>query len=441
MTSSGERHMFAIPTHRKCQKAVTSIINEMNSCNKEWNIFLVVLDNSNQEIFGENDIFIRKINKIVSFDIYHIGMDKINVMIKKIALRMNIDVSYISDLLLIKGIDYGKMYNLLYICAISFYADVIHRRDSDCSLESIEIDDYPISMEIRYIKKSIVDVLSELEIHKQDVFNVDEKVCIVGGDYAGNWNLDLHELKQYDPDVVKKVLRLSNIPENDIEIENSNNYIEKKYKKPNGKAVLANTFDFEYNVMPECGNICIYEIFRYVPNFIGQYGIGYDYFTYFIAYLYRVPIIFHKNKIFHIHDKQRYNLIDIEHYWIGMYKNIMLDMVYTELIKKGLINRLCKNNKGIEALRYTYTTELCDILSEVIRNIDQEKEKHIINSICKDILLYSPVKKYQLAGNNIMKQKEEIIIETRRDFKKSIELIKIWHDIVINIEQINFWEI
>lgn len=436
-----EKHMFAIPTHRKCKKAILSIVEEMRQCNETWDIFLVVLDNSPNTIFEENDKIIEKIRKTINFVIYHISMDEMVHMVEKLANCMKINSSYMMELLIPREIDYGKIYNLLYICAISFSADIIHRRDSDCSLGDIMLGDYPIDMEMKYINKPINHVINKLEIHKKEEYGDDEKICIVGGDYAGNWNLDLHELKQNDPEVVKKILRLSNIPEEDIEIEDSINYTENEYKKPSGKAVLDNTFEFEYNVMPECGNISICEIFKYLPNFIGEYGIGYDYFTYFIAYLYRVPIVFHKNKIYHIHDEERYDLIKIEKYWIGMYKNIMLDTIYTELIKMGTIEHLCKKSKGLEALRKSSENELGNLLREAIQNIDVQKEKKIIDTICNDILLYSPLDKYKSVGKIIRKRKREIIENTRRDFEHSIQLIEIWKDIVLNVKKINFWNI
>ena len=132
-----EKHMFAIPTHRKCKKAILSIVEEMRQCNETWDIFLVVLDNSPNTIFEENDKIIEKIRKTINFVIYHISMDEMVHMVEKLANCMKINSSYMMELLIPREIDYGKFYNLLYICAISFSADIIHRRDSDCSLGDI----------------------------------------------------------------------------------------------------------------------------------------------------------------------------------------------------------------------------------------------------------------------------------------------------------------
>lgn len=59
--NKSERHMFVIPTHRKCHKAVDSMLLEMKSFDKAGTEnFLVIIDNSIDSIFKINDQFLTK---------------------------------------------------------------------------------------------------------------------------------------------------------------------------------------------------------------------------------------------------------------------------------------------------------------------------------------------------------------------------------------------
>ena len=424
------KHMFVIPTHRLCFKAVDSIILEMDlAISQGLNCFLAVIDNSPMQIYLQNDEYLRKLSKDVTYAIYHIGNDILKMFVSDLAKKINKDKKEIEDLLVPEKVDYGKIHNWIYICSIFLNAEYIHRRDSDCYVTNIDKEFYPVVAENKFLGKKINSVLSQLEVIQMDNYNVDEKVCIVGSDYAGNWNLDLHELKKADENVVRKILKLSNISDEQINKIIKNDYASVEYSKDITPAVLKNSFDFPYNTMPECGNISMHRFYRYIPNFIGEYGIGYDYFSYFMCFLFKVPIVFHKNRIMHIHDSRRYTDIALFDYWRGMYKNIMLDSIYTFLIEQKLISDLITSEKGIQAIIDSYNY-LPQIIRECISHISIYDSHRILNSICNEILISSDIEKYKKIGYKLIEVEKELYSETINDFKKSAKLIELWKNII-----------
>ena len=191
--------LFVIPTHRHCLKAIDSIIREMQIF-KEKNkgeLSLAILDNGDTTVSMSNRNYLNTIKAKHGFEIYYIDTGHMEKLSNCIAREIGIDEKEMGELLIPRKIDYGKIFNLIYLVSMVLNADNLHRRDSDCYFdENCQEEEYSINEENKYLGKAINRVIEdgELEVIDEVNFRDNEKIVIVGSNYVGNWNIDLHEL-------------------------------------------------------------------------------------------------------------------------------------------------------------------------------------------------------------------------------------------------------
>ena len=389
--------IFVIPTHRNVKMSMKSIIKEMYVSNGDK--ALVVLDNSKSEIFKENHIEIKKESGKCKYPIFHVGINDMEKIVYKISESLG-ERDTLIELLVPYDFDYGKIFNMIYLIAEILGADRIHRRDSDCYYsECTDINEYAVVEENKYLGEKIHNVLDKIDVLEKKLYSMEEEICIVGSDYVGNWNLDLNELMNSSDAVARKLLELCEVPKESVDMQIEEIYSDnnKKYKKP----ILKNTFRIAK--VPECGNVSMTKIYKYLPNLVGKNGVGFDYFTYFISFLYDVPIIYHSNTIQHIHDKKRYEDVDLYNYWVGVYKMIDLDIVYTNIIKSERISKINNGNLGLEAIIKTIPSEFSELFWENASKIDENDRNSKFESIIEDILKASGIEKYVNVGKRLNK--------------------------------------
>lgn len=420
--------VFIIPTHRDCKKSVCSLIEEIKKikCNRDK--VLVVVDNSKKSIYEQNHVFLKSKTSEVNYPIYHIGLEQMDSILTQIANDIGMSSQRIKEMMLPDDIDYAKIYNMIYLLTVILGANRFHRRDSDCYYDnSYQELKYAINAEEKFLGINLNQIKNEINMVEVREYKENEKICIVGGDYLGNWNLDLEELARSSENIAKRLLEICDIPSDGIEQQMKEVYsfnIDVEEHKP----VLKNTF--QVVKVPECGNMAMEEIFRYLPNILGKNGMGFDYFTYFIAFLYKVPIVFHYNPILHIHDSKRYLDIDIQNYWIGILKMVDLDIIYTEIIRSGVIERLIENESGLEVLKRTVDTEFVDGLEKIINSLDTEKRIIKFNAVIDDVLIGSGIQQYIKIGEELLTKRERLLEELNLEYRNSIELIRQWKKII-----------
>lgn len=433
--------LFVIPTHRRCTDAIDSIIREMHIYSKKADIelALAILDNGDEATSRFNCDYLRTIKEDCGFKVYYINMSHMEMISRQIAQEVKIDEEEMVGLLIPKKIDYGKIFNLIYLVAIALHADKIHRRDSDCYFaRNAKEEEYSVGEEIKYLGQKINLVIEseELDVVDEVFFKNYESIVIVGSNYVGNWNIDLHELVSKDADIAIKLLELCGIPKESIGEQISSNYSEKSIEMLTKKAVLKSSFNVPD--APECGNVSMYEIYKYIPNFIGENGIGFDYFTYFMGFLFKTPIVFHQKRIQHIHDKKRYKSIDLYNYWLGVIKMIDLDLLYTKFIQEGHPNKLMKDMSGIEAIVAVYEKEFPDVIESIVNDINEESRIAKFNSVVEDILLAVGIDKYTEVGRKLMENRSHILTTLTNDYKKSIRLQRLWKSITDSAGQLEY---
>jgi len=426
--------MFVIPTHRECLKSIISILHEMEVYHNQTGDepILLILDNGSSQISSINKTYFKEHkNEWNRFRVYYIKIDNTSELIEIISQKSNIDINVLNDLLIPEKIDYGKIYNLIYLMSSALKCSSFHRRDSDCYFDpDYTKENLSVIQETKFlnqpvkavIKKEILDVIDDVS------FDDDEKILIAGSNYVGNWNIDLHELSSKNPDVAANLLEICDIPEDSIEDQVNSNYTDKKMEQLNKRAILKTSFNVPD--APECGNMSMSEIFRWIPNFIGENGVGFDYFTYFMAFLFKVPIVFHQVRIPHIHDDKRYDNIDLTRYWLGVIKMVDFDLIYTKFIQNNYPAKLMKDEKGLKVIKRICKKEFPDCLEEIIEaiSIDSRIEKY--NSVVNDILIASGIEKYVSIGKKLLECRDSVLDSLTTEYHKSIYLQRIWTDLI-----------
>jgi hypothetical protein len=184
------------------------------------------------------------------------------------------------------NVNYGNVFNRIFIFAALFGAETIHRRDSDvlpdndANGKSI----FPIEIEAANLA------------HKHNGKNT----YVVGGGYKGKYNLDIDDLvDDGDYTLVKELFDCMSIPSEHHELiikdEILNNNLPFTYDK----------IEHNSGSYPDCGNVGIYKLNQYLPSSPQDFVLGSDYFFIDIAVHTKLDLVYHNRSLIHKHTKDR----------------------------------------------------------------------------------------------------------------------------------------
>lgn len=416
--------MFVIPTHRVCFEAIESIKTEIIYFQKKTNeeMMFVLLDNGNADNYQANQKFLASIE--FPCPKYHISLGDMDIIAKYISKKLGNDIS---NLLMPYEVDYGKIFNYIYIIGILFNVSGIHRRDSDCRLLTLSKLNMPICMETRFLGSSVSKMKCNLSVDEQIDYSLNEKIYMVGSGYLGDWDLDMKDIVEKNPDALKYLMKICNIEEAVIDDEYNKKYGDSRHITKS-LPILTSIFDTSHAL--ECGNTSITEIYDYIPNFIGKNGVGFDYHTNFVAFECKVPMVYHFNKIYHIHDKSRYQDIKPLKYWKGIIKMVDFDDYHYSMIMQNDFPKMCDGKYGIDTIKKISNKILPDILQYRFERLEQKKRVQNIDEITHKILMESHISEYEQIGKYLDSVKDNILLELDEEYSQSIALQRKWMDIV-----------
>jgi len=433
--------LFIIPTHRECKRAVESIIKEMNYARKRnINVELVVLDNSREETYLKNDEFLKAVKKSYQdLKIHHISLNDMDKIVHKLSKAMDLKYEELAEMLLPNSIDYGKISNFIYIISILLGADRFHRRDSDCFIDELEEKDFPVVHELEFLGKDVNEISG---VHRQEELDYGscDKICIVGGDYYGNWDLDMKQVNESNPKAMEHMMKICGIPEEDIQKQFDIKYnVAEEEEEKDKNPILSSVF--EVSQSPECGNISMFDVYNYIPNFIGENGIGFDNHTYFMAFLVKTPIIYHFNRILHMHDTNRTTDINLFNYWKGIAKMVDFDCYHLNFIESGYGDVMCSDSLGIKAIINSCNELLPDLLVKALESIDYNTRVQRIETIANKILRPTNINIYNNIADYLYESRFNIIEKLDKEYELSIKLQRIWSKIVHTLKELDITDI
>lgn len=259
-------NLYVIPTNRLVLNAAESLCKEICSTSEKNNT-IIILDNSEKSIFEQNLMDMKKLTKKYDINIYVSGLEQQKKLVREIEDALK--CADLDELLIPYGVDYGKVFNMIYLYTVLLGEESFHRRDSDCLVEQINNEkDYPIHRELDFLGKTVDEIKNDISIIEEVVFDDDKELLIVGSDYFGDWNLDLSEIINENKEALYEFFDLMSIPHDAIQKQIDDKYAgtnENRMERP----ILKTSFSVPQ--YPDCGNVSMKTIFKYLPNFIGDY--------------------------------------------------------------------------------------------------------------------------------------------------------------------------
>lgn len=414
------KHMYAIPTHRPMPREnVEDYFGEVDYANKEFNeeCILVFFEDTEEyvNLATINDVSklfpavkYMYINRKDTVFIYDNIIQNLTPNAKSIFKKM-----YPNE-----NVNYGNIFNRIFIFSILLNIDYIHRRDSDVLFEDNKGKKiYPIFNEMKY--------LSTMDNNK--------KVFVCGGGYKGKYDLDIESLVRDDGkdySLVRKLFSCMSIPEEHhddiIEEEILNNNI------PFNKDLI----DFDSKAYPECGNISIYKLHRFFPSPCQDFILGSDYFFIDVAVHAKLDVIYHNRAVIHKHTNDRKKeFFKVYNYWEGFLMLIDSQIFYRKFYETYLDTMDYNNFENDNYFMKELVIKMREEYESFKLNELNERKTKYFNTLA--ILKEADDLQIVDIANKLPNVIEEIISITNHSIEDHIKLIENWSEIVGTTEMIS----
>jgi len=421
--------VYFLPTNRSIEKCLKSYIKEIAFAKKAYklDIPIVVVETTNEAFVRHNSSTILKLKEqYPEINIIHMTVELQNVYFETLFENR---FPELKELFLSREKNYGTAMNKLFLFTSSFNTDMFHRRDSDTCLISDEIkgakDIYPIELELKYLKKSVSYIKEELGLAIPDPSLRERKIWVIGGNYFGEWNLDLKDFakKSYEP--IYRLYELLGFSKMSVKDICTKAYQFDKPLKVDDKINLTTSANCEY--YPDCGNIAVYKLHEFIPALPGRNTISADYFPFDTAALIGIPILNHSRDVFHEYHSERFNIENKINYWKGILKFADYFNLYSEIFNGSLSNISAIDNQN--KISDSFIQNLGSCIS--YQNLASEKErKDRLKQIINDVLIGFN-DNYTIIGKNLLDNLDDYIAEANEEYRLHGELICEW-DFLIN---------
>ncbi len=404
--------VYAIPTHRLMEKKnVRDYFTEVEYCIKTLNeecilVFFEdteeykskeVINNVGKEYPKVNYMYINRNDTRKIFDIIFSQLsDNAKKIFKKIYPNENVN--------------YGNIFNRIFIFSILLGAEKIIRRDSDVLIENTPKGKvFPIKNEINLLGKT----------------NNNKIIYICGGGYKEKYDLDIDSLIRNngkDYSLVRELFSCMSIPEehhDDIineEILNNNIPFEK------------DNIDYDSKAYPECGNVGIFKLHEYFPSSCQDFILGSDYFFIDVAIHTKLNVVYHNRAVIHRHTKDRKSEYQkVYNYWKGFLMLIDSQIFYRNFYEKYLDNEDFNNYEYIH-----------DNIKKITKNMELELNKYFKDDVyyrqqkmneCLKVLKKSDDNNIKEISEKLKDEFDFILNYTQKSIEEHIELIKNWKEI------------
>lgn len=426
---------YFIPTNRNIERCVNSYIKEIVYAKEKYfvDIPFVVVETNNMDFVKENHKILKSLqDQHQDTQIIHLTID----IQKKYFDELFKDIKNgdeIKNIFLDTKCNYGTTMNKIAVLTCSLGADTFHRRDSDTCLISDEICKtrkvYPIEYELEYIGKKIFD-LKNAGISIPDDIDTTKEITVVGGNYFGEWNLDVKDFARESFDIVYKLYELLGFEKDSIkEICDEAFRFDAEYEDQDRLSLVTSVND---GLNPDCGNVAVYKLHEYLPNLPGKNTLAADYFMFDTATALGLPSMHHTRAVFHEYHLERFDFERKNRYWYGMAKFADYFNNYGTIFHDIIDDKYCSDNVLI-------SNDIINILKDKIgkfEEIDYEERVERIRQIANQILIHFN-NSYKEIGENLLENATMYIEEADEDYSKHILLLEEWDSIIAKAKLID----
>lgn len=411
--------IYAIPTHRRMDKKnINDYFGEVSFASNKYvpDCLLVFFEdgdmNTNLEKIKDvaknyknvRYMYINRRDVVYIYDLIYNDLPQSSKNIfKKLYPRANVN--------------YGNVFNRIFIFAMLLGADNIHRRDSDVLID-IDLNGnrvYPIDVEMTYLGKKVDNRI----------------IYICGGGYKEKYNLDIDGLVKdngKDYSLVKKLFSCMSIPESSHDIIINEEILD------NNRLFISDVINSDSGCYPECGNVSLYKLFRHFPSSTQDFVLGSDYFFIDVAEYTNLNICYHNRAVIHRHTNDRKkDRHKVYNYWKGFLMLIDSQMYYHLFYNSYLDNKiidLCDPERKwfldfIDSMKYNFNIfkkEYYEVrknkLSDTFDVLSQAEDEYILSSL-----------------DGLASEVDSIIEYTNSSIEDHIKLMMEWENIVKVIDK------
>lgn len=404
------KSMYVIPAHRKIEKQnFMDFFEEVRYINENEECPFVLFDDNDERVNYKQ--FCDFAKEYPQVGCYYVGRKEIDSMMNMVNSKLDEATrSIFNKLYCNKNVNYGNVFNRIFLFAVLLKCDCIHRRDSDVLLDRDKEGRciYPIEIEKAYLGKKQKDKIA----------------YIVGGGYKGTYNLDIEGLIRDGEDytLVKELFLCMSIPE-----EHHEDIINEEIKGNNVEH-SKDIVEVDSRAYPECGNVAIYKLFEFFPLPVQDWILGSDYFFIDVAVHTQLNVVYHNRAVVHKHTKDRKDCYDkIRNYWYGFLLLIDSQVFYRKFYEN------CLERINFNELLVMKT----DIIS---KELSKEMQEFYVNFFDRFV---EERKNMLIKCISILKKSDDAMIKRIANDWGENDLQNIQHvtnqEIINHIEILNYW--
>ena len=412
-------NIYAIPTHRKIDtQNINDYFSEVSYANEKFGqeCLLIFFEDNNENVnldaikeIGKKykNVNYMYINKRDVISVYDYILQKLPQSSKQIFMKL-----YPGN-----NVNYGNVFNRIFIFSMLLGAEKIYRRDSDILIETTadNYKVYPIDVEMKYLGK------------RKDKTTI----YICGGGYMGKYDLDIEGLIRdngNDYSLVKKLFTCMSIPESDHDI-----IIDEEILN-NNIPFVTDIINEDSRSYPECGNVSLYKLFRFFPSSCQDFVLGSDYFFIDVAEYTDLNICYHNRSVIHKHTNDRKTeKSKVYNYWKGFLMLIDSQIYYHMFYKSYLDGKKIDLNDVDEKWLSEFIENMKIIFENFKKDRFKERKSKLIDTInvlsqAEDEYILSCLDELSLEIDSIMNYTETSI-------EDHIKLVSEWPNIVLTIDK------
>lgn len=431
--------VYFIPTNRDCSRAVASYLSELEFARERFGrtIPLVVSEtDAGPHVPVNAQMLAVAAREHPDIPVHHLTVERQRPYFD---LLLADEPAEIREMFLSQERNYGTAMNKLYLMTASFGADALHRRDSDTRLLSDELPEaagrYPIEVELSHLGRRVGEVDAK-HPRPPDSATMDAPVCVVGGNYFGEWNLDVKDLAARSYEFVYRLYVLLGFdPDGVVELCDEIFPAEQVYDGRDERTLV-----LVANEGPnaDCGNVAITRIHESLPNVPSRNNPAADYFSFDSALAMGVPALHHTRMVFHEYHAERFDPERKQLYWEGVARFADYFNVYRPVFEPYAVGRAAAG-PGPEL----FPADLLAALERTVAALpgtDGDARVARIRAIAEEILI--PLDdRYARIGRHLARNAERYVREADEDYARHRLLLRRWPELIERARKIDLAEL
>ncbi|MFC5060372.1 DUF6271 family protein [Saccharothrix xinjiangensis] len=421
--------VFFIPTNRDCSRAATGYLAELDFARELFGraIPLVVSETDQGPHARANAAALARLARAnPDQPVHHLTAELQRDYFGRL---LGGEPAAVRDPFLSPRRDYGTAMNKLFLMTASFGADALHRRDSDTRPLGEEVPEaagrHPIEVELSHLGRRVGEVRAAGGVDEPDDVDaavLDRRIHVVGGNYSGEWNLDvkdfarrsyrivhrLYEILGFDPDGVPALVDEVFPAEQAHDARDARTLL----LAPNGGA------------NPDCGNVAVTGIHELLPNVPARNSLAVDYFGFDVALALGVPALHHTRAVFHEYHSGRFDPGQKLLYWEGVARFADYFTSYGPLFEPGAVGRA----GAAEPVPASARAALVRAVG-ALPGSDHAPRAARIRALAEEVLIPFD-ERYARVGEHLAAHADRYVREADEDYAAHRLLLERWPDLV-----------